>query len=245
MLLPFSKNKLYFKPGLLLTGIIACMFVLFSSLGLWQIERAEVKKVLAEQISLRISQKTLLINSDNINQLLDSNIVHRTIEVSGQFETQEQFLVDNKKHNGRAGYHVITPFKIHNTQQRILVNRGWIDSGGNRQILPEVLTPTEKVTLFGQISDPVMSGFRPGISQPADDLGGVWLYIDLNFFNKLSDTPLVPYILLLSKDNPYGFVRDWPEFKANTEMHIGYSIQWFAFAVFSLLAYFSLGIKKT
>ena len=38
--------------------------------------------------------------------------------------------------------------------------------------------------------------------------------------------------------------QDWPEFNANTEMHIGYAIQWFAFCFFSLLAYVSIGIKK-
>ncbi len=244
MLLPFNKNKLYFKPGFFLTAIFVCVIALFYSLGVWQLERADEKKRLAGQITQRLSQQTLVLDQVNIDQLKHSDVAYRLVELTGQFETQDQFFVDNKKHNGRAGYHVITPFKIYNSQQRILVNRGWVDSGGNRQILPDVLTHMETVTLTGRLSSPVIAHFRPGISQPAESLGGIWLYIDLNYFASLSGTSVVPYILLLNKDNQYGFVRDWPKFKANTEMHTGYAIQWFAFALFSLLAYFSIGIKK-
>lgn len=244
MLVPFSKNKLFFRPGFLLSGIFVCLIVLFYSLGIWQLERAENKKVLAELIFKRLSEQPLSINDVNSEQLKEPDFAYRFVELNGKFQTRDQFFVDNKKHNGRAGYHVITPFEIHNTQQTILVNRGWMDSNGNRNVLPEVSTPLEMITLKGQMSKPVMSRFRPGISLPADKLGGIWLYIDLNYFTSLSGTTLAPYVLLLNKENEYGYVRDWPEFKANTEMHVGYAIQWFAFAFFSLLVYLSLGIKK-
>ena len=244
MLLPFTKNKYYFKPGIFLTLVFMCITALFYSLGVWQLGRADEKKQLAVQIEQRLSQQTMILNETNIEQLIQPDIAHRTIKLNGKFEAREFFFIDNKKHNGRAGYHVITPFKIDNSEQTILVNRGWIDSGGNRNVLPKVVTPSELMTLEGRLSRPVTAHFRPGISQPAEHLGGIWLYIDLNFFTKLSGTPLVPYILLLNKENPYGYVRQWPAFKANTEMHIGYAIQWFAFALFSLLAYFAIAIKQ-
>ena len=244
MLLPFTKNKYYFKPGILLTLFFICVIVLLYSLGVWQLERADEKKVLAAQIEQRLSQQTMILNDTNIEQLIRPDIAHRTITLNGKFDTREQFFIDNKKYNGRAGYHVITPFNIDNTQQTILVNRGWVDSGGNRNILPEVVTPSELITLEGRLSNPVTAHFRPGISQPAESLGGIWLYIDLDFFSGLSGTPVAPYILLLNKENQYGYVREWPEFKANTEMHVGYAIQWFTFALFSLLAYLSIGTKK-
>ncbi len=244
MLLPFTKNKYYFKPGVFLTLVFMCITALFYALGVWQLGRADEKKELAVQIDQRLSQQTLILNETNIAQLIRPDIAHRMTKIDGNFEVREQFFIDNKKHNGRAGYHVITPFKINNSEQIILVNRGWVDYGGNRNVLPEIVTPSELITLEGRLSNPVTAHFRPGISHPAEHLGGIWLYIDLNFFTKLSDIPLAPYILLLNKENSYGYVREWPEFKANTEMHIGYAIQWFAFAFFSLLAYFAIAIKK-
>jgi len=244
MILPFSKNKLYFKPGIFLTLIFVSMIALFFALGVWQLDRAEEKKVLAKQIEQRLQQPVLTIDNADLEQLKRTDLAHRTIQLKGKFDTREQFFVDNKKYNGRAGYHVITPFEIENTRQRILVNRGWVSSGNSREILPEVKTPAEIITVNGRLSQPVMAKFRPGISQPADALGGVWLYIDINFFNSLSGVPLVPYVLLLNQETPYGYVREWPEFKANTEMHFGYALQWFAFSFFSLLAYLAIGIKK-
>lgn len=244
MLLPFTKNKYYFRAGLFLTLFFVCFIVLFCALGIWQLERAEEKKQQAGQIAQRVSQEILQFNKVNIELLNRLDNAYRQVKLTGHFETREQFFVDNKKHNGRAGYHVITPFKVNNTQQVILVNRGWVDAGNNRQILPGLSTPDGLISLEGRLSLPGGAHFRPGISQPADAVGGIWLYIDLNFFSHLSGTPVVPYILLLSKDNPYGYVRNWPEFKANTEMHVGYAVQWFAFAFFSLLAYFSIGIKR-
>ncbi len=244
MLLPFTENKLSFRPGILLTLISLSAIVLFYALGLWQLGRAEEKKILAQQITQRESESAEIINDRNVKLLKDTDIVYRFVELTGEFEIKDQFFVDNKKYNGRVGYHVITPFRIYNTRQRILVNRGWIKSDSNRQILPEIITPKGIVTLKGQMTHPGKSYFRPGISQPADGSGGIWLYIDVNYFSRLTEIPLIPYILLLSEDNPYGYIRDWPEFKANTEMHIGYAIQWFAFAMFALLAYLSVGIKK-
>jgi surfeit locus 1 family protein len=247
MLPAFSKNnfinKFYFRPGIILSVVFIIFIALFTSLGFWQLERAEEKKQLAEQISLRTSYQPLKIHNGNFELLENPDLEYRFIELDGEYEPEHQFFIDNKKYRGRAGYHVVTPFKIHNSEQRILVNRGWVDSGGNRQVLPNIDTPSETVTLKGQMRLPAGAHFRPGISQPAGKLGGIWLYIDLLFYTQLSDTRLLPYILLLNNDNPYGFVRKWPKFVANTEMHIGYAIQWFAFAFFSLLAYFSLGLK--
>lgn len=244
MNLPFTNNKYYFKPGFFLTIVFISMTGLFFYLGIWQTQRAEEKKILAEQVETRMTQVPLTIARDTLAHLNETGMEYRAIQIKGAFDTTDQFFVDNKKHQGQAGYHVITAFAIADSEQRILVNRGWVSSGNNRNVLPEVKTSAETITLSGRLDYPVEAKYRPGISQPADKLGGIWLYIDVEFFNKLSGNPVAPYILLLDKHNPYGFVRNWPEFKANTQMHLGYALQWFAFAFFSLLVYIAIGIKK-
>ena len=244
MIIVLNKKKYRFKPTIFSTIFFVCIAGLLFSLGIWQLERSEEKKLLSQQISHRLSQPMLEINDKNKEYLTDSELSYRHIKLKGVFNTQAQFFVDNKKHNGRAGYHVITPFTLFDTQRIILINRGWVDAGNSRKILPEILTPSDLITLSGRLSKPEIALYRPGISQPADSLGGVWLYIDLEYFSQLSGKALMPYVLLLNTENTFGYVRTWPEFKANTEMHIGYAIQWFAFSLFSLLAYISIGLKK-
>jgi surfeit locus 1 family protein len=248
MILPFSGNKYNFKPGLFLSLFFICVIGLLTALGIWQLDRAEEKKAQAIKINERLSSELIELKNnkpiDNVKVLLQDNLDYRHIKLTGRFATKNQYFVDNKKHNARTGYHLISPFIIDKTRQVILVNRGWVDSGGKRNILPPIKTDDGMVSIEGRLSLPVKARFRPGISQPAENLGGIWLYNDLEFFSQLSGTRLVPYILLLDKQNPHGFIRQWPEFKANTEMHVGYAIQWFAFALFSLLAYLSIATKR-
>jgi len=91
---------------------------------------------------------------------------------------------------------------------------------------------------------PAKAQYRPGISQPSEGLGGVWLYMDLDYFSQLAKYPVYPVLLLLDEKSEHGFIRQWPIFKANTEMHFAYAIQWFAFAIFSFSAYLWFGFKK-
>lgn len=38
---------------------------------------------------------------------------------------------------GRAGYHVIAPLRMEGSDAVVLVNRGWIELGSDRNVLPE------------------------------------------------------------------------------------------------------------
>lgn len=244
MLLHLGKKKLEFKPGMFATIVTALAIMLFCSLGFWQLERSEMKRQLAEEITMRMQQPVLSINRETADRLNGLDMEYRHIETRGDFESEYQFFVDNKKYHGKAGYHVVTPFKIEETGQVILVNRGWVDAGNDRNVLPDISTPEGIVNLSGQLQKPAKAIFRPGISKPAEKMGGIWLYMDTAYFSSLSGLTVMPYILLLDEQNSFGYVREWPAFEANTEMHVGYAIQWFAFAIFALLAYVSLGIKK-
>ena len=48
----------------------------------------------------------------------------------------------------------------------------------------------------------------------------------------------------MDNDTKHGFVRKWPKYDAKVGMHIGYSIQWFAFALIVLVTYLGVNIKK-
>ena len=38
----------------------------------------------------------------------------------------KKFLLDNRVHQERAGYHVLTPFRADGAEAVVLVNRGWV-----------------------------------------------------------------------------------------------------------------------
>ena len=52
-------------------------------------------------------------------------------------------------------------------------------------------------------------------------------------------------MMLQSPQDDSGFVRQWPEPQANVGMHIGYAIQWFAFALIALLVWLRLSLQRS
>lgn len=215
----------------------------FIRLGFWQLDRMNEKRFLAGIIADRMSQKAFLIKQDNIKLLRETDLEYQRIEIKGHYEMENQFFLDNKKYQGKIGFHLIVPFRIKSTQQYLLVNRGWVPMGHSRQDLPKVETPRGLITLFGRIQKSDKQRFRPGVLKPSEGIGGIWLYIDTKYFSDLTSYDLLPLVLLLDKNDEHGFVREWPAFKANTEMHMGYAFQWFVFALLSLVIYLSFAIK--
>ena len=62
----------------------------------------------------------------------------RRCACSGQYEPGHQFLLDNMSHGGRAGYQVLTPFRLEDGRL-LLVNRGWLPlPDERRERLPDL-----------------------------------------------------------------------------------------------------------
>ena len=53
-----------------------------------------------------------------------------------------------------------------------------------------------------------------------------------------------PVVILQDPADPNGFLRSWPKEMPKEGMHIGYAIQWFAFAVISLMLWLRLSLVR-
>jgi surfeit locus 1 family protein len=51
-------------------------------------------------------------------------------------------------------------------------------------------------------------------------------------------------VILQDPDTPGGFLRSWPREMPKEGMHIGYAIQWFAFAVIALVLWLRLSLVR-
>jgi len=113
-------------------GLISLAFLVIICLFLanWQIERGNEKDALYNSYQKHISSKAQVIEN-----LSDYYIDFTKIKVRGILLSDNQFLLDNKVLNRRAGYDVITPMLV--DEKIILVNRGWVD-GNNRLTLPNI-----------------------------------------------------------------------------------------------------------
>ncbi len=104
------------------------------SLGFWQLDRADQKKVfLAERQQLMNGGEMLLngLTPDDLGLLK-----YRPIRFAGHYVGEHQFLIDNQHVDGEVGYFVLTPFKLDGTDKAVLVNRGWLPLNVDRSVLP-------------------------------------------------------------------------------------------------------------
>ena len=60
-----------------------------------------------------------------------------------------------------------------------------------------------------------------------------------------SGLPILPFAVLQSPADADGFVRDWPLPQFSDTLHIGYAIQWFAFALIALVIWLRLSLPRS
>ena len=224
-----------FTPKWSLTVITLFGLVLLLSLGSWQLRRADMKRTLLQNYSRNRSAPMMPLAQLTAGENND----YRAVTLHGQFDDAHSLLLDNQIFQHQVGYLVLTPFKNDATEQWILVNRGWIPQGSDRQFLPVI-----KKTTPGQIQ---IDGLLKRPSHLLLLKKEVWGHhyplriqaVDLTKLSQHLQQPFYDYTLLLSADDPNGFERSWaaPAPRVSVKRHVAYAVQWFLLAAILVILY--------
>jgi surfeit locus 1 family protein len=232
-----------FSPGLLPSLATLVLLPVLIGLGVWQLERAEWKQGLIDTHKDRTGRART-----PFELLLGRNgeVEYRAVAALGLYELDHQLLLDNRTFNGKAGYHVLTPLILTDTGEVVLVNRGWVPLGPDRAVLPELPGPEDILVVNAIIKLPPQRAFRLGMEEEA---GSGWprvvQQIDLDQLEELLGYRLLPYILLLDKEDEYGFSRDWqPVYGVPPDKHRAYALQWFTLALVLVIIYIGVNTKR-
>ena len=228
------KNK--FNPGIRITIFFVFFAILFFSLGLWQIERGQAKTTILAEFEDNLSKTPVYLNQESKKW--------DRVYVRGKWDNSKQILVDNVINRGIAGYKVLTPLRIIETNQLILVDRGWIKQNKYREILPNIeLIETDEIVsgileypeLGLVLSEDLVSKEWPKISQTKN----------LEVISKEYDEFIYPMILLADPilKNSLEYIKITPTNMTPTK-HYGYSAQWFLMFLALCLMYLWYGFKK-
>ena len=234
-----------FAPSLVGTLLVLIGLALFVNLGLWQLRRADQKARLQAEYA-RGEQTTVTLSATGTDALSRYQRVH----ARGRYVDERQILLDNMPSaQGRPGYRVLTPFELE-AGGWILVDRGWVPMGDRRTDLPQLHVSGEPREVLGRLDELPQPGLRLGNSE--SQAGTTWPLV-LNFperetIERALGVSIGRYILLLDATEPNGFEREW-QLNARfggfgPERHIGYAIQWFAFALVALVIYVSLSLRR-
>lgn len=231
-----------FSPKLIPTLATLVAMAIMLMLGQWQSSKATQKQSMQSAHDSRATQSAERITSVE----LDIEMMrYKKVVVRGHYETQFQILLDNRVEEERAGYHVITPFRIEGGERHILVNRGWIPLGSDRTVIPKIETPDGIIDVTGIAMLPPSKLYE--LKQPESLESGwqiVWQNIDMERLRKAVPFSLQPLIIQLNPSDSGGFVRNWPRQDDRVTTHMGYAFQWYGMAVMLALFYIFVNFKK-
>lgn len=227
-----------FEPKLWAIIITIASALIFIELGKWQLSRADEKTARYEQLEEYAKQPAIKLPGVLIKL---KDFQYREIEVEGEYLSEYTIFLDNKTHKGRAGYHIVTPLKIANSSVCVAINRGWVATGYDRAVLPEIAEVNGQVKVTGVV---VSSELRTLELSSTSLTGKVWGNFDLNRYQEVVNLKMQP-IMVLQKDRiEDGLIRDWDKPDSGASKNIGYAIQWFLLAATAIIIFLVLNVKR-
>jgi surfeit locus 1 family protein len=238
MKLSFAPRKITFKPTLWPTLATLLLLPLFIALGLWQWQRAAYKQHLVDHYTGHSHTAALSLEQALIDP---EGLRYFPLKVRGHYLNDQQLLQENQFYHHQVGYFVLTPFMT-DTQQLILVNRGWIPKNFASE---QLQLSTQPITAEGRVSAIPTRTFHLGNNL---SVGTSWpkviQVVKKTDLSTALGQPIAPVILLLNPEQAQGFERDWQPQGLSPEKHWGYALQWFAFATLLVVLFLVLNIKK-
>ena len=211
------------------------------TLGFWQLGRAHFKQDLQARIDDLARQPPVIIGA----QAADAeSLVLRPVEARGQFDPGHGVFIDNRVYKHQPGYHVMMPLRIAGSDKYVLVNRGWIAAGTERNRTPQVKTPEGVVTVRGTATPP-SERFVELSNKVAE--GNVWQNMVLERYRQATRLDVQGIIIQQTDMSPPpddGLVRDWPPVDLKRNTHLAYAVQWFGLAAALFIYYVVINARS-
>jgi cytochrome oxidase assembly protein ShyY1 len=235
-----SQVAVKWNPGWKLTAFVLFFLPILVTLAFWQLDRADEKRQIIANEQYRRAQ--LAVTMDQLDEA--SWVSYVSVLLSGNFDNQQSFLLDNQQYRGRFGYEIITPFFDLNSNQTVLISRGWVQGSLDRGELPVLDKVTGLQSLEAEIYVPLGKPFLLAEQVMADTWPKVIQAAEVDKMAASLGQELFPYVLRLKEDNPGVYERHWQVVNVPVHKHTGYAVQWFAMAIVLVGLYVFTGLGK-
>jgi surfeit locus 1 family protein len=217
------------------------VLTLFVTLGTWQLGRGDVKS----EIELAINDQQEAFNSVSLPLKDIESWRYKKIKLTGNYQVDKQFLLDNQVRDGSTGYSVLTPMYVDEFKAWVLVDRGWVAQGPSRNDMPLIEFESEQVTISGRVYVPYDEAYSLGGIADGEDSN--WprriQFVDYaQLATRLGET-LQPFTLRLDAQQSNGYRRDWAANNLSSEKHYGYAFQWYAMAFAVIVLWWLYSIR--
>ncbi len=214
---------------LVLAGIVA-----FINFGFWQLDRLDQRREFNSTVSARIDQPAVGIETIEAEIAADSGsgddpsdrVQWRSVDASGTYLLDQEFIVVNRSQGGRAGDNAVTPMVLADGRI-LLVNRGFVPLG---EAIPPPVAETAEVRGIVRLSEQRRRG---QLSDPAEGRLREIQRIDIDRLSQQLPGEVLPFYIDLTASRP-AQTTVFPEPVVRPDLsegsHLSYAAQWFIFA---------------
>ena len=220
-----------------MTTIAAAAFIALTVyLGRWQVDRGDEKAARQALLESRMHEAPVRLTGAVPSA---EPLLYRHVTARGEYLAERQIFIDNQIHDGRAGFHVITPLALAGGAA-VLVNRGWIARDARYPQAPEVAVPPGVVEVHGLATLPPARYLELSTDTVA---GSVWQNLSIERYREHTRLAVLPVVVLLDSPSPgLAAVREKPD--AGIAKHQEYALTWFSLAATALALWIVLNLRR-
>lgn len=223
---------------LLLTILVIIGVTIMLRLGIWQLDRLAERRASNAQIQARLELPVIDLNAPDVDL---TDLAYRRVRMEGTFDPAHEIVLRNQARLDQPGLHIVTPLRSADGQRAVLVDRGWIPYDQSPANYPPPATSViEGVAKASQQRSSALSPADPTPAPGAPPLTQ-WYRVDIPHIQGQVPYPLLPvYVQAAPADSAAALPAREIELDLSEGPHLGYAIQWFAFALILAIGYVAL-----
>ena len=207
--------------------LVVAAIVAMINLGFWQLRRLDERQAFNEAVSSRIDLPPEPLTEVVTMPNLSLGVEWRSVEATGTYLPDEEFVVVNKSEGGVAGDLVVTPMLL-DDGRILLVERGFVPLGETA-----AAAPSGEVDIVGRLREPQVRR-RGQVTDPSEGELTEVQRIDFDRLGPQLPGNLVPMWVELVSSDP-AEAGPFPQPVAVPERgdgpHLSYAVQWFIFSI--------------
>lgn len=214
-----------------LVALFIGIALLCARLGVWQLDRLRQRRAMnASVLAARNASPVDLNAVERVTAVAPG----RPVVARGRYDFENEVVVMGRMLEGTPGVHVLTPLRLAGTERVVLVNRGFVPAADGFTVTLDSLQEPGAVMVRG-LAQPFATSSD---ASPPTRRGG-YLTVSRPHFGSLRER--LPYQLahvIVQQESAQAvpaLPRRLPPPRLDDGPHLGYAIQWFAFAVIALV----------
>ena len=225
----FHISSFRIRINWLITLCVLITSLTFGNLGIWQLGRAAEKVEAQRALERELRQSASPIETIPRGHLHRANpeMKNRHVVLKGKYLNDKTILLLAEFFESQIGYGVVTPLRLEDTGELVLVHRGWTTGILPPNTPPSIRPVDGPVEVTAQVFVPP-ANYR---IIPSEIDANQWPLrirsLEIDVISEILRETIFPFEVRLTENQAGTLIRHWPAVFADVNQNLSYAIQWF------------------